>query len=52
MVVEEKDVEPNDAKEGYDNAAFDHETEDLKEEDKVLKDLDKVIDNVPPSSIE
>ena len=52
VVVEEKDVDQNDTKQGYDNAAFDHETEDLKEEDKVLKDLDKVIDNVPLSSIE
>jgi sodium/hydrogen exchanger-like protein 3 len=52
VVVEEKDFDQHDTKEGYDNAAFDHETEDLKEEDKVLKDLDKVIDNVPLSSIE
>ena len=52
VVVEEKDVDQNDTKEGYDNAAFEHETEDRKEEDKVLKDLDKVIDNVPLSSIE
>ena len=31
---------------GYDNPAFDHSTEDLKEEEKVLKNLDNVIDNV------
>ena len=47
-VVDEKKDEYEDGKEGpgYINAAFEHDTGYLKEEDKVLKDLDNVIDNV------
>ena len=47
MVTECKDrgkIPENDGM-GFASPAFGHITEDLKEEDKVLKDLDNVIDN-------
>ena len=44
-VVSEDNNKENDEK-GYINAAFVHDNEHVREEDKILKDLDRVIDNV------
>ena len=44
-VVSEDKRNENDGK-GYTNPAFVHDNQDVREEDKVLKDLDKAIDNV------